>query len=306
MAHTILIADDEPELLRNYTDILGTVPDLTIITAKDGLDAYQKARKQKFDLIITDMRMPKIDGAQLIIALREQRFNMSTPIFVVSGYPEEIKVECAKMSQVSFYAKPVDLNILTAAVVTQLEQKQEQKSATVDVRVINAVIDATITVLKNFGGCKDIKNSPPRLLNTKEPPPKVNISGAIFVNSPKFCGEIVVSFEEAVFVKITNYILGESHTKISSENNDAAGEIANIIFGQAKQKLSELQIAVSDARFRVIQQTFLETIENLGSPTLFIPFESNIGPFYVTVCFQPLGNPVGATKTSSGMPAKAS
>jgi chemotaxis protein CheX len=298
MTHTILIADDEPEILKNYVDIIGSRKDLTIVTAKDGLDAYQKARKQKFDLVITDMRMPKIDGAQLILALREQRFNAQTPIIVVSGYPEEVRFECAKIPQLSFYSKPFDLNILMAEIDKHLSQKQAQKPAAVDVRVINAVIDATVAVLGNFGGCKNIKNSAPRLFTSKDQPPSVNISGAIYVSSVQFRGEIVVSFAEEVFVKIVSHILGETQTKIDSENFDAAGEIANIIFGQAKQKLTDLNIAVSEARFRVIQQSFLETIKNFVSPTLFIPFESSFGPFYVTVCLQALA-PSNANSNSN-------
>jgi chemotaxis protein CheX len=286
MAYSILIADDEPEILKNYVDIFSTRSDFSVVTAKDGLDAYQKARKTKFDLVLTDMRMPKIDGAQLIMALREQRFNAQTPIFVVSGYPEEVKAECSKLQQVSFYAKPVDLNLLMQDMDKALKQKDQQKSSPVDVRVINAVIDATISVLKNFGGCKDIKNNPPRLFTAKDQAPNIVISGAIYVNSAKFRGEIIVSFEESVFLKVVSHILGEAQSQITPDNNDAAGEIANIIFGQAKQKLSDMQIAVSEARFRVIQKSFLETINNLGAPTLFISFESNIGPFYVTVCLQ--------------------
>jgi chemotaxis protein CheX len=211
---------------------------------------------------------------------------MNTPIIVVSGYPEKVRDECIKMPQVTFYAKPVDLNVLLKDVETHMIQSQVQKGVVADVRVINAVIDATISVLQNFGGCKNIKNLSPRLFTAKEKVPQVSISGTIFVSSVKFRGEIIVSFDEAVFIKIISHILGETQLKITSDNNDAAGEIASIIFGQAKQKLSDLQIAVSEARFRVVQLPYLETIKDLGSSTLLIPFESNFGPFYVTVCVQ--------------------
>lgn len=301
MKYKVLIADDEPELLQNYTEIVGMREDLVITTAKDGLDAYQKSRNQKFDLVITDMRMPKIDGAQLILALREHRLNSQVPIIVVSGYPDEVQKVCAHVQKLTFFAKPIDIDILMKQVDKDLKSVQNQKSAVVDIRVNNSVIDAAISVLKNFGGCKNIKNLPSRLFTAQDQPPSINISGTINVNSAQFCGEIIISFSETVLAQIISHILGETRSQITTASQDAAGEIANIIFGQAKQKLSDLQFEVSDARFRVLQMPFLDCIKNLDFPLLYTEFESSAGPFFITTCLQASaskGNDLSVGKTA--------
>jgi DNA-binding NtrC family response regulator len=62
----ILIVDDDPAVLMVFRDTLrGLGESHEIVTAQNGLDALEAFRKKPFDLIITDMKMPGMDGVQL-------------------------------------------------------------------------------------------------------------------------------------------------------------------------------------------------------------------------------------------------
>ena len=90
---SILIIDDERELVSILEEEFRLTGGYRIVTAFDGIEGYRKARNQKFDLILTDFSMPKLNGASLIQSLREQEANRHTPVIVFSAYPEQAKAE---------------------------------------------------------------------------------------------------------------------------------------------------------------------------------------------------------------------
>src|SRR5262245_17467687 len=111
----VLIVDDEPELISILIEDLQDLGSINFHAARDGTVAYRKARTQEFDLIFTDFRMPRLSGADLINALREQAFNSDVPVIVISGYVEEAKVACDrnKLSQnIEFLSKPYDVRVV--------------------------------------------------------------------------------------------------------------------------------------------------------------------------------------------------
>ena len=72
----VLIVDDEPENLETLTRLVGKVlPNAQVVNANDGLMAFQKAHNESFSLIITDYKMPKLNGAKLVNALRDNEYN---------------------------------------------------------------------------------------------------------------------------------------------------------------------------------------------------------------------------------------
>ncbi len=67
----ILVVDDEPHARDGLTKILQRSGYL-VISAKDGFDALQKAREQNYHLVITDIKMPGMDGIQLLKSLKSE------------------------------------------------------------------------------------------------------------------------------------------------------------------------------------------------------------------------------------------
>ncbi len=83
--HRILVADDEVYIRELLVDILETTPH-QVDVAQDGQDAFEKWSQLSYDLLILDLRMPRMDGETLIQAIRES--DQRTAIIVLTGHGE--------------------------------------------------------------------------------------------------------------------------------------------------------------------------------------------------------------------------
>lgn len=79
---TILLIDDEDLLREGLSELLG-MSDHTVIEARDGVEALELFDRQKIDLVISDVVMPRMDGVDLVTRLRESHPNL--PILTISG-----------------------------------------------------------------------------------------------------------------------------------------------------------------------------------------------------------------------------
>lgn len=115
---TVLIVDDEPDILA-LVEIALSRMNLTTVTAASLGEAKLKLASQRFDLCITDMRLPDGRGVELIDHL--QRQCPQTPVAVITAYGNaEAAVECLKAGAFDFVSKPVDIAVLRKLVDTAL------------------------------------------------------------------------------------------------------------------------------------------------------------------------------------------
>ncbi len=104
----ILIIDDEPSIRTVLRDIL-EMEKYEVQEAKDGIDALSKIKKSTFDLVICDIKMPKMDGMEVL-----ERINIlspDTPVIMISGHGDiDTAVETVKKGAFDYISKPPDLN----------------------------------------------------------------------------------------------------------------------------------------------------------------------------------------------------
>lgn len=152
-----------------------------------------------------------------------------------------------------------------------------------DTQFINPFLDATVKVLQIQA---QVKCTPGqiRLKKGAEKEYKYDVSGVIGIISPNFEGSVVIAFKEATFLKIISNMLGETYTELTSEIADGAGELTNMIFGQAKTVLNELGYGINMAIPTVISGRDHSTNSLTSGPVIVVPFESSAGPFYVEIC----------------------
>ena len=111
MKHKVLAVDDDYSIRLLMVDLL-TRAGYEISTAKDGHDALAKFELHKPDLIITDLRMPGMDGYELCRKIRE---TSSVPILVVTAWAGlEEKCKAFEAGANAFMRKPFELQALCA------------------------------------------------------------------------------------------------------------------------------------------------------------------------------------------------
>ncbi|HJT81465.1 MAG TPA: response regulator [Chthoniobacterales bacterium] len=103
----ILTVDDEPVISESIATLL-EAPHREIVVAKNGQEALAKAAKRKFDVVITDHRMPNAGGLELVKKLRQQ--NYRGKIVVLSGHLSAHNIGIYEDLEVDeVVSKPLDL-----------------------------------------------------------------------------------------------------------------------------------------------------------------------------------------------------
>ena len=120
----ILIIDDQPTILQ----LLGTVlrhTNYEIIFASSGPAGLKKAQEDSPDLILLDIRMPEMDGWEVIEGLKSNQTTKDIPVIFLSGMTEEDDVNlCFKKGAVDYIAKPFKMVELLARVNTHFSLKR--------------------------------------------------------------------------------------------------------------------------------------------------------------------------------------
>ncbi len=130
--HNILVVDDEPQITRVLRTTLSS-RGYTIRTASDGDEALQSMKDWSPDLVITDLRMPNMDGLELC---RHVRAKSQIPIIVLSVRGEErTKIEALDAGADDYVTKPFSMNELLArvrAAIRRASQPQEPEAEVIE------------------------------------------------------------------------------------------------------------------------------------------------------------------------------
>ena len=123
----LLIVDDEEDFLNSIAERLG-MRDFDVTTATEGKLAIKVAKKGKFDVAILDMKMPGMDGMELLQILKKKHKFLE--VIILTGYGAiDSAVEATKLGAYSYLEKPYDfeklLEVLKKAYEARLRKKFE-------------------------------------------------------------------------------------------------------------------------------------------------------------------------------------
>ncbi|MCO6492432.1 MAG: sigma-54-dependent Fis family transcriptional regulator [Phaeodactylibacter sp.] len=117
---TILIVDDERSIRRTLRDIL-EFEKYQVDEAADGLECLAKLKKEKYDVIILDIKMPRMDGMEALE--RIQVLAPDVPVVMISGHATiDTAVEAVKKGAFDFISKPPDLNRLLITIRNAMDK----------------------------------------------------------------------------------------------------------------------------------------------------------------------------------------
>ncbi|HEU4349695.1 MAG TPA: ATP-binding protein, partial [Actinoplanes sp.] len=138
----VLLADDNADLRDHVARLLR--PYWNVTTAVDGQQALEYATRERFDLVLTDVMMPRLDGFGLIKALRADERTRDVPIVVLSARAgEEASVEGLTAGADDYLVKPFSAVDLTARVRANLELGQVRRQI---IHRLRGLVDAAAAV----------------------------------------------------------------------------------------------------------------------------------------------------------------
>ena len=138
MPRKVLVVDDEPLVTKSCRRIL-TQAGCEVDTADCGREGVRRALAQNFDVVVTDLKMPDLDGMQLVAILRNERPN--TAIVVVTGYGTVCSaVEATKAGVSDYLEKPFTPEDLTKAVDHAMGAAQEEHEVKVDADIVKEIL----------------------------------------------------------------------------------------------------------------------------------------------------------------------
>ena len=103
----VLVVDDSA-IVRNLHAFMLKSASFEVVEAVNGYEALEKIHNNEFDLIVTDINMPKMDGFSLCVEIRKNKTHKDTPIIIISTESEaEDKIKGFKSGANLYLVKPV-------------------------------------------------------------------------------------------------------------------------------------------------------------------------------------------------------
>ena len=144
----ILIVDDEPTNLQILGEILKA--DYTLSFAKSGDEALQRVSDLKPDLVLLDIKMPGMDGYQVLNTIKQNSEIMNTPVIFVTAMNEDVdEVKGLAHGAVDYIAKPLNPAIVKARVLTQIKLDKLQKQMVEQNRILEHKVADRTKALRN-------------------------------------------------------------------------------------------------------------------------------------------------------------
>lgn len=119
----ILLIDDDPALLEALSDTLRFRMNAIVDTCHDGPEALERLSTTRYDAIVSDIRMPRMDGLTLLMKIRA--FRTATPVLLITGHGDfEIAARARDGGAYAFIEKPLDREQFIASLKKAIDARR--------------------------------------------------------------------------------------------------------------------------------------------------------------------------------------
>lgn len=125
MIRKVLVVDDDKEMLNLVKEGLSRYDEtFSVITAVDGLDALDRLKENTVSIVVTDLKMPKMDGFSLLAYIMEHY--PEVPVIIMTGYSTpDMERSAWEKGAVGYISKPFMINALAERIVTTLRREAD-------------------------------------------------------------------------------------------------------------------------------------------------------------------------------------
>lgn len=162
----ILVVDDEASIRRTLREIL-EYEDYAVDEAEDGEAALERLRSSRYDVVLLDVKMPKLDGLEVLAAMGKEQINV--PVVMISGHGNiETAVEATKLGAFDFVEKPPDLNRLLLSIRNAMDRGQlESENRRMRQTIVEKVSGQLTPILGDSTAIRGIKDTIERVAPTE-------------------------------------------------------------------------------------------------------------------------------------------
>ena len=150
----ILVIEDESAIRRVLVKILSEESDkYEVFEAEDGLIGIEKIKSEDFDLVLCDIKMPKMDGVEVLEAVK--KIKPEVPMVMISGHGDlDTAVNTMRLGAFDYISKPPDLNRLLNTVRNALDRKE----LVVENKMLKKKVSKNYEMIGESEAISDIKN----------------------------------------------------------------------------------------------------------------------------------------------------
>lgn len=130
-ATSCLVVEDSPMMRQLLVFALARIKGLHVTEAEDGVDGLRKLAAQRFDLVITDINMPIMDGLKLVKRIRSDEVHKDTPIIVITTEgSQEDRQRAMALGATAYITKPIQAPQVIAQVNALLSPEPKPEPST--------------------------------------------------------------------------------------------------------------------------------------------------------------------------------
>ena len=258
---------------------MNEVSKLKPYVASSRADAVKLITEHKMTAIVVENSLEVKDLRLVLRSILSQKDVIPNYIFLFSSsfsYFQSLIIPDDLLEIMRGYSLPLTKEEIVGIITKNLLVKKDDSAF--DMEFAKVLMQGTQKVFGVMGDAfGTIEMSKPYILKDDTLSSEISIRGKIIIKTEFFSGSFFISFPEETYLNIYEKYTGEKHTKINDNNADFAGELANMIYGQAKSIVAEqgynleMVIPVTDESSKLVSR----------NPIYVIPFDSSAGSFYI-------------------------
>ncbi len=301
---SICIVDDDEDVREVFSIFIEeNYPDIDITECGNGYEALDEINQKKFDLLISDLRMPDMDGEELIRRLDQYNENKPDHILILTGYLGEIAEDTAKHKNITFLTKPFKENVFKAFIRKNLKlidkptldatnQKKMSEELSNDqnriqqtgLEFIEPFIDVTISFLNSISNANVHKSKVyiKKYEQSTEIPFEAEIATTVGLRSLHIEGSLGLLFKQESFLQLSNQFNQKQDHEINNDNAHFLGQIIKKIIKETTKILEVKNFSISyDGPYHVIYGEQINIHHFQKGPILVTEFNSDFGPLAI-------------------------
>lgn len=241
MKKILIVSSDRP-WRKSLASYLKNQNDLEIIFCSDRTNAITEISSNNFNAIIIDDTLT-VNDISIIFKYINTNEMKKTHIYFLSKEFEKFSeiLESIQFPNIKMIQMPIAPDLLAEKIFhvlfTVVSDKHFDKELNLNIDFLKIFIDSTKYILEAFCNAQKVQHQKPVLYNNYDY--RYAIMGSIQLESTFFEGNFFVCFNKETYLAIIKNVLLQEDQNIDETNQDFAGEIVNMIYGQAKSILNE-------------------------------------------------------------------